>query len=121
MTSSNDNSVLEWTYRTDVGNLASSSIGGHDDWVRDAAWAPNVGLHQEIVASCSEDKMLKIWKKAAPGKWENIWSTKLDGPGWRVGWSPSGGVLSVTAGDKTILYKQILGSDEFEEIESISD
>jgi protein transport protein SEC13 len=36
---------------------------GHTDWVRDVAWAPNAGNDYELLASCSEDKTVLIWKK----------------------------------------------------------
>ena len=121
VTSSCDQTVIEWTMRPEDQTLSPSPIGSHNDWVRDAAWAPNIGLEHEIVASCSEDKELKVWKKVATGAWEQMWATQLDGPGWRVGWSPSGGILSVTAGEKTLLYKKIPGSEDYEQIESLSD
>ena len=37
----------------------------HEDWVRDVAWSPNLGLAYDLVASCSEDQKVKIWKRTA--------------------------------------------------------
>jgi WD40 repeat protein len=31
-----------------------ASLSGHSDWVRDAAWAPNVGLPSSHIATCSQ-------------------------------------------------------------------
>ena len=33
------------------------------DWVRDVAWAPNTAMPFNVIASCSEDKTVKIWKQ----------------------------------------------------------
>ena len=30
------------------------SLDGHQDWVRDVAWAPNIGVPVSIIASCGE-------------------------------------------------------------------
>jgi len=30
------------------------TLEGHTDWVRDVAWAPNFGLPQHYLASCSQ-------------------------------------------------------------------
>ncbi len=29
-------------------------LEGHNDWVRDVAWAPSIGLTQSYIASCSQ-------------------------------------------------------------------
>ena len=37
------------------------TLDGHSDWVRDVAWAPNVGLPKSYLASCSQvRKLFKI-------------------------------------------------------------
>jgi len=105
ITASCDQKILEWTRNDDDGALVSREVGQHGDWVRDAAWAPNVGNSHELVASVSENEELKVWKKIASDKWEISWQCSLPGPGWRVNWNQSGNVLSVTAGDETYLYK----------------
>ena len=46
----------EWVEERKVGV-------GHSDWVRDVAWAPNTAMPFNIIASCSEDKTVKIWKQ----------------------------------------------------------
>ena len=33
------------------------------DWVRDVAWAPSTAMPVNIVASCSEDCSVIIWKQ----------------------------------------------------------
>ena len=36
------------------------------DWVRDVAWAPNVGLPRSYIATSSQDKPALIWTKDTP-------------------------------------------------------
>ena len=47
-----------------------SSLLGHKDWVRDVAWAPNLGLPMNTIASASQDGKVFIWSEDAPGLWE---------------------------------------------------
>ena len=86
----------------------------HQDWVRDVAWAPNTAMPYNIIASCSEDRSVYIWKqmeKAAEHEQGDTWTYKLlhsfDAPVWRVSWSVTGNVLAVSTGDhKVSLWKQ---------------
>jgi hypothetical protein len=34
------------------------------DWVRDVAWAPNTAMPYNMIASCSEDRGVFIWKQS---------------------------------------------------------
>lgn len=43
----------------------------HTDWVRDVAWCPNMGLPQNLIASCSQDGTVVIWDEKAPGQVSN--------------------------------------------------
>ena len=38
-------------------------ISALPDWVRDVAWAPSTAMPFNIVASCSEDCCVYIWKQ----------------------------------------------------------
>lgn len=79
------------------------------DWVRDVAWAPNAAVPYNLVASCSEDRSVYIWKKNENN--QEPWTSQLlhlfDAPVWRVSWSITGNVLAVSTGDhKVSLWKQ---------------
>lgn len=39
----------------------------HDGWVRDVAWAPNLGLPKSTIASASEDGEVVIWTVGREG------------------------------------------------------
>ena len=48
-----------------------ATLVGHTDWVRDVAWAPNLGLPKTIIASAGQDGKVLIWKESRdiPGQW----------------------------------------------------
>ncbi|CAO3589189.1 WD40-repeat-containing domain protein [Absidia repens] len=105
-----DNLIKIWTWRDDSKSWQEEdTLDGHSDWVRDVAWAPNVGLPKSYLASCSQDKSVLIWTQDAPGsKWvkKNL-NDKFPDVVWRVSWSLSGNVLAVSCGDnKVTLWKE---------------
>ncbi|CAG8629470.1 1186_t:CDS:2, partial [Acaulospora colombiana] len=107
-----DNIIKIWTYREDSNDWKEcETLEGHTDWVRDIAWAPNVGLQKNYLASCSQDKTVYIWTQDALKGWEKklLRNEKFPDVVWRVSWSLSGNVLAVSCGDnKVTLYKENL-------------
>jgi len=99
---------------------AKTMMTPHSDWVRDVAWAPNAALPYNIIASCSEDRAVYIWRQlptspsyssagnsGSTGSWEPTLLRVFDAPVWRVSWSITGNVLAVSTGDhKVTLWKQ---------------
>jgi len=116
-----DNLVKIWGFREDSQAWVEEEVlEGHTDWVRDVAWAPNIGLARSYIATASQDKTVLIWTKDSPqGTWAK---TALDpspaGAGtngkfpdtvWRVSWSLAGNILAVSCGDgKVTLWKENL-------------
>ena len=50
-----DNLVRLWSFNQDTQDWAQDEVlEGHVDWVRDVAWAPNVGTEKMYLASCSQ-------------------------------------------------------------------
>lgn len=50
-----DNLVKIWGYRDDTQSWVEEEIlEGHTDWVRDVAWAPNIGLPRSYIATASQ-------------------------------------------------------------------
>lgn len=45
----------------DAGWQLESTLTGHSDWVRDAAWAPNLGLPLNTIASAGQDGQVGSW------------------------------------------------------------
>jgi protein transport protein SEC13 len=88
-----DESTRKWTEEAKAANP-------HTDWVRDTAWAPGISLPYNLVASCSEDKTVMIWKDNGPdGKWVPTPLPRFEQPVWRVSWSVTGNVLAVSSGN----------------------
>ena len=86
-----------WTFRDN--KFEAKELIGHDDWVRDVAWCNNIGLLYDTIASCSEDKKVKVWKRDPTN---DEWRDKeiaLDTPIWKVSWSQIGNMLAVSGGD----------------------
>lgn len=105
-----DNLIKIWGYKDDSKTWQEEeTLDGHSDWVRDVAWAPNVGLAKSYLASCSQDKSVLIWTQENP---KSEWTHKTLGEKfpdvvWRVSWSLSGNVLAVSCGDnKVTLWKE---------------
>jgi len=90
----------------------SQTIGTHKGWVRDVAWAPNIGLPYETIASCSQDGEVDIRRETRDGQWETIEQKNENNIVWRVSWSTTGNILAVTSGDnKVTLYTESLNKE----------
>ncbi|GAC72365.1 vesicle coat complex COPII, subunit SEC13 [Moesziomyces antarcticus T-34] len=114
-----DNVVKIWQFSDEANRFVEAdALQGHTDWVRDVAFAPNVGLPRSYLATASQDRTVLIWTQDAP---DAAWTktalnpTAAQGAGkfpdtvWRVSWSVSGNVLAVSCGDgKITLWKENL-------------
>ena len=70
MTGGNDKLVKIWEFAAEGSERPKETeIGQHDDWVRDVAWCPSMGLQHDMIASCSEDKTCKVWKNDVKQGW----------------------------------------------------
>ncbi|CAL5327942.1 unnamed protein product [Camellia sinensis] len=85
----------------------------HADWVRDVAWAPNLGLPKSTIASSSQDGTVVIWTVAKEGDgWEGKVLKDFKTPVWRVSWSLTGNLLAVAAGDNNVtLWKEAVDGE----------
>ena len=97
-----DNTVKIWYYddATRRWQLDGAPLTGHGDWVRDVAWAPNLGLPVNTVASAGQDGRLIAWNEREDGSvWDPVVIYETGGvPLWRVSWSTSGTILAATDG-----------------------
>ncbi|KAL7532818.1 hypothetical protein ACHAXR_004871 [Thalassiosira sp. AJA248-18] len=117
VTGGSDNGIRIWSKNATTGGWEQegfeSSVPevGHKDWVRDVAWAPSVVPGRSVVASCSEDRTVIIWKQGGEDgdgkKWTPTVLHTFDDPVWRVSWSITGNILAVSSGDSTVtLWKE---------------
>jgi protein transport protein SEC13 len=109
-----DNRFVIWSFNEQKNawdpeqacGLDGKEMTHHDDWIRDVAWAPGVGLPTNTIASCSEDKTVKIWVEKS-GVWRLATTLTFDSKVWRVSWSLMGNILAVARGDNQVsLYKE---------------
>lgn len=119
-----DNTVKIWQFSEEANRYVEvDSLQGHTDWVRDVAFAPNVGLPKSYLATASQDRTVLIWTQDSPtASWTktalnpaSASTASAAGPNkfpdtvWRVSWSVSGNVLAVSCGDgKITLWKENL-------------
>jgi len=96
-----DNTVKLWQLADGAAPRELSKLEGHTDWVRDVAWAPDMGTPSSTIASCSQDGKVIVWTSDGGGAWEPQ-SIDLGNPVWRVSWSLTGSILAVSCGDNTV-------------------
>jgi len=85
----------------------------HTDWVRDVAWAPNLGLPKSTISSASQDGKVVIWTVAKEGdQWEGKVLNDFKTPVWRVSWSLTGNILAVAEGNNNVtLWKEAVDGE----------
>lgn len=129
-----DNLVRLWAFNPSSSTwVEECTLAAHTDWVRDVAWAPNVGLPRAYIATAGQDRMVYVWTKDGPnGVWvktaldpssissstpapvqsatnQGATGGKFPDVVWRVSWSLAGNVLAVSCGDgKVTLWKETL-------------
>jgi len=103
-----DNLVKVWECKAGGwGEAPEAVLKGHTDWVRDVAWAPNLGMPRNTIASCGQDGRVLVWAQAAGGAWTSTQLGDFKGPVWRVSWSAFGNVLAVADGTQAVtLWKE---------------
>ena len=64
-----DNTVKVWLYNEAARRWQQdgATLTGHGDWVRDVAWAPNLGLPKNTLASAGQDGKVIIWTERQEG------------------------------------------------------
>lgn len=106
-----DNLVKIWVHNEAENKWdEEETLDGHSDWVRDVAWASNCGMRDSILASCSLDCRVIIWRKqdGAEG-WTNQVLHKFNDAIWHLSWSLAGNILAVSGADnKVSLWKEAL-------------
>ncbi|KAG6575515.1 Protein transport protein SEC13-like B, partial [Cucurbita argyrosperma subsp. sororia] len=109
-----DNTVKVWKPYNGIWKMdCFPALQMHTDWVRDVAWAPNLGLPKSTIASASQDGQVIIWTVAREGdQWEGKILNDFKSPVWRVSWSMTGNILAVADGNNNVtLWKEDVDGD----------
>jgi protein transport protein SEC13 len=109
-----DNLARIWVYDEARGAWAKEhELKGHTDWVRDAAWAPNLGQPKNTIATAGQDGKVLIWTQREPGgAWSSAVLSDFKAVVWRVSWSVFGNVLAVADGSNTVtLWKEAVDGE----------
>jgi len=115
-----DNQIRLWRLNEENGQwyevrafVGASGESAHSDWVRDAAFAPSLGLPSNTVASASEDKTVVIWTEdPSSGAWRRAKTLRFDTKVYKLSWSLMGSILAVAQGDnKVSLWKESIDGD----------
>ncbi|KAF2317273.1 hypothetical protein GH714_019262 [Hevea brasiliensis] len=107
--------ALQWNLED--GLLSSSSM--HTDWVRDVAWAPNLGLPKSTIASASQDGKVIIWTVGKEGdQWEGKVLHDFKTPVWRVSWSLTGNIVAVADGNDNVTLWNEAVDGEWQQLDS---
>lgn len=109
-----DNTVKVWKLYNGSWKMdCFPALQMHSDWVRDVAWAPNMGLPKSTIASCSQDGTVVIWTVAKEGdRWEGRVLHDFKNPVWRVSWSLTGNILAVADGSNNVtLWKEAVDGE----------
>jgi len=124
VTGGSDRTVKVWINKTedDTKWKLEAKLDGHQDWVRDVAWAPNIGLPYDTIATCSQDGSVIIWNKHdTSAKWTKKVLHTFKTVVWRCSWSETGNILAVSSGDNSVtLWKEGL-SGKWENQSTLSD
>ncbi|XP_021741791.1 protein transport protein SEC13 homolog B-like [Chenopodium quinoa] len=109
-----DNTVKVWKLYNGTWKMdCFPALQMHSDWVRDVAWAPNLGLPKSTIASASQDGTVVIWTVGKEGEqWEGRVLKDFKTPVWRVSWSLTGNLLAVADGDNNVtLWKEAVDGE----------
>lgn len=109
-----DNTVKVWKLENTSWRMdCSPALQMHKDWVRDVAWAPNLGLPKSMIASASQDGTVILWTLTREGdRWEGKILNDFKVPVWRLSWSTTGNILAVADGNNNItLWKEAVDGE----------
>ncbi|CAN7115241.1 unnamed protein product [Brassica rapa subsp. narinosa] len=113
-----DNTVKVWKLSNGSWKMdCFPALQKHTDWVRDVAWAPNLGLPKSTIASGSQDGKVIIWTVGKEGEqWEGKVLKDFMTPVWRVSWSLTGNMLAVSDGNNNVTVWKEAVDGEWEQV-----
>ncbi|CAN7104458.1 unnamed protein product [Brassica rapa subsp. narinosa] len=116
-----DNTVKVWKLSNGSWKMdCFPALQKHSDWVRDVAWAPNLGLPKSTIASGSQDGKVVIWTVGKEGEqWEGKVLNDFKAPVWRVSWSLTGNLLAVSDGNNNVTVWKEAVDGEWQQVTAL--
>ncbi|GLT66281.1 hypothetical protein SLA2020_386520 [Shorea laevis] len=113
-----DNTVEVWKLYNGIWKMdCFPALQMHTDWVRDVAWAPNLGLPKYAIASAFQDGKVIVWTVAKGGyQWEGKVLNDFNAPVWRVSWSLTGNILAVADGNNNVTLRNEAVDGEWQQV-----
>lgn len=117
-----DNTVKIWKLYNGQWKMdCFPALQKHSDWVRDVAWAPNLGLPKSTIASASQDGTVVIWTVAKEGEqWDGKVLQDFKTPVWSVSWSLTGNLLAVADGNNKVTLWNEAVDGEWQQVTTVN-
>ncbi|GAW83683.1 protein transport protein SEC13 [Plasmodium gonderi] len=120
-----DNQVIIWMFDNNTKEfhkIYQMNDKPHKSAIKDIAWKPNINNSTNIIASCSDEKIVILWvEDASNNQWKNGQIIKVQHKISKISWSPNGTILAVACTDENAyLFRE--GMDgQWEEICNLAD
>ncbi|SOV16954.1 protein transport protein SEC13 [Plasmodium sp. gorilla clade G2] len=108
-----DNQVIIWMFDNNTKEfqkIFQMNDKPHKSSIKDVAWKPNLNNSPNIIASCSEEKIVILWiEDVTNNVWRNGQVIKVNHNIHKLSWSPNGTILAIACSDdNAYLYKENL-------------
>ncbi|CRG96944.1 protein transport protein SEC13, putative [Plasmodium gallinaceum] len=106
-----DNQVIIWMFDNNTKEfhkIFQMNDKPHNSAIKDVSWRPNINNSTNIIASCSEEKIVILWvEDVSNNRWKNGQVIKLKHKIHKISWSPNGTILAIACSDENAyLYKE---------------
>eukprot|EP00826_Nyctotherus_ovalis_P050265 TRINITY_DN6144_c0_g2_i4.p1 TRINITY_DN6144_c0_g2~~TRINITY_DN6144_c0_g2_i4.p1 ORF type:complete len:276 (-),score=30.31 TRINITY_DN6144_c0_g2_i4:127-954(-) len=104
-TAGSNGNVKVWIYTGPKEQLKEEATWSTSSPINDVAFANNPGFSCTLLACCSADSTVRIWKHAN-NAWREPIVLKLKSPGQKLCWSLLGNTLTVSADNAVYIYEE---------------
>ncbi|SPJ11504.1 protein transport protein SEC13 [Plasmodium sp. DRC-Itaito] len=106
-----DNQVIIWMFDNNTKEfqkIYQMNDKPHKSGIKDVAWKPNLNNSANIIASCSDEKIVILWiEDVTNNVWKNGQIIKVNYNIHKISWSPNGTILAIACSDdNAYLYKE---------------
>ena len=104
VTAGHDNNVKIWVYERNK-ELREEISWNVNSLMNDMAFANNPGFSYDLLAGCSEDSIVRIWRRVNT-TWKEPLVLTLKSAGKKLNWSLLGTILTVTTDNGVYVYEE---------------